>query len=76
MLLGNAFQSLGAASRKDLRLDFCMTRRLFEEDLRCLVGEKHSGRSTMYFEAMSFIALHLRSSILYAIRCLIGCQCN
>ena len=53
-----------------------MTRRLFEEDLRSLVGEKRSGRSTMYFGAMSFIALHLRSSVLNAIRCFIGSQCN
>ena len=84
VLLGNTFQSLGAATRKDLspkdfRLDFCMTRRLilFDwEDLSWLFGVKRSRRSTIYFGAMPFIALYVRSRILYAISCLIGSQCN
>ena len=50
---------------------------LFEEDLSFFfVGVQHSRRSTIYFGAMPFIALHIRSSILYAIHCLIGRQGN
>ena len=81
--LGNKFKSLGAATRKDLspkdfRLDLCMTRRLilFEEDLSWLFGVKRSRRSTIYFGSMPFVALYVRSSILYAISCLIGSQCS
>ena len=50
---------------------------LFEEDLSFFfVGVQHSRRSTIYFGAMPFIALYIRSSILYAIHCLIGSQGN